>query len=70
MAVYLHIPIASDSAQLVQRQNVEALTEYGPLDFDDSTVSRQAEGTLPLTFTAIVASFTGQTGKLPQELPT
>lgn len=69
-AVYLHVLVASDSAQLVQRQNVEAFTEYGPLDFDDSTVSRQAEGALPLTVTAILATAIGQTGKLSQELPT
>lgn len=65
--MYLHVVVASDSAQLIQRQNVEALTEYGPLDFDNSTVSRQTEGALPLTVPAIAI---GQTGKLSQERPT
>lgn len=51
--VYLHVMVARDSAQLIQCQNVEALAEYGPLDFDNAPVSRQAEGTLPLTVPAI-----------------
>lgn len=51
--VYLHVVITRDSAELIQGQNVEALAEDGPLDFDNATVSRQTEGTLPLTVPVI-----------------
>lgn len=62
--LYLHVLVTGDSAQFVQGHDVEALAEYGPLDFDGSTVSCQAEGALPLTAAAAI----GHTGKLSQEL--
>lgn len=63
--LYLHVLVTGDSAQFVQGHDVEALAEYGPLDFDGSTVSCQAEGALPLT---TAAAAIGHTGKLSQEL--